>query len=113
MPKFDGPTTELEYDGYKFYAMEKVDQIIDNILDGMHPMANDLNLFSGIGDDVMNPPTAWAERIMSLLEDRVDRKKSSKQGSDSHILYYNFSFRLRDRGNRATILFSFTAAIPR
>ena len=111
---FRGPTTELDFQQYSNHAFEKVDSILDRIIAGDTPMANDLNVFSDVGEDILNPPTEWARVIIEKLEPRVDRAKAANLDKiDSKIRYYQFSLRLRERGGRATILFSYTAALPR
>jgi hypothetical protein len=107
------PDRELENEEYYEIAHTRVTAILTAITDGRRRMMNDLNLLSEMPDDVMNPPTAWAAQIQTLLEEYVDRVKLQYEDSANDILWYNFGFKLRTNGLRSTILFSFTADLPR
>ncbi len=107
------PDRELTTEEYYQYAKDRVTSILDKITTGRRPMMNDLNVLSELPKDVMNPPTVWAKAMVSLLQDYVDQVKLDLEDSANDILWYNLSFKLRTNGDRSTILFSFTAALPR
>lgn len=108
------PDRELLIEEYYAIAATRVDGILESIIGGHRPMMNDLNLLTERDPDVMNPPTAWAESIMTLLEQHIDQVKFQYvEATGNDINWYIFKFKLRTSGLRSTILFSYTADLKR